>query len=117
MFGRKLTYNQQERMVIRQIDVLRQVDVPVRWMSIEPLSFDISRLLVKSNLQWAVIGAATNGAKTYQPRSEWVKNVLTVLQAQNTKIFFKGNLEWDDWYEELPTNPYRSSQNQAALVV
>jgi protein gp37 len=117
MFGRKLTYNQQERMVIRQIDVLRQVDVPVRWMSIEPLSFDISRLLVKSNLQWAVIGAATHGAKTYQPRSEWVKNVLTVLQAQNTKIFFKGNLEWDEWYEELPTNSYQSSQNPEALVV
>lgn len=84
------------------LKVLKTVNVPVRWMSIEPLSFDIAPLLVGSNLQWAVIGAASNGAKTYQPEPAWVQNVLDVLDAQGTKVFFKGNLEWHVWREERP---------------
>jgi protein gp37 len=71
-------------------------------MSIEPLSFDIAPLLVNSPLEWAVIGAATNGKKAYQPRREWVENVLDILDAQGTKIFFKGNLKWKPWREEFP---------------
>lgn len=102
MFGKRLTFEQQKRMVTRQLDVLRQVHVPVRWMSIEPLSFDIAPLLVDSPLEWAVIGAATNGPKTYQPEPEWVQNALDVLDAQNTRVFFKGNLEWEEWREEFP---------------
>ena len=102
MFGKRLSAKQQARMVERMLDTLKQVKVPVRWMSIEPLSFDIAPLLVGSNLQWAVIGAATNGRKTYQPRPEWVQNVLDVLDAQDTSVFFKGNLEWDEWREYFP---------------
>ncbi len=102
MFERHLSAAQQGRMVERMLNVLKRLDVPVRWMSIEPLSFDISSLLVGSNLQWAVIGAATNGRKTYQPRPEWVQNVLDVLDAQRTSVFFKGNLDWSPWREEFP---------------
>jgi protein gp37 len=102
MFGKPLSINQQERMITRQLDVLRQIDVPVKWMSIEPLSFDIAPLLEDSGLQWAVIGAATNGAKAYQPQKVWVQNVLDVLDAQGTKVFFKGNLVWHEWREDFP---------------
>jgi len=102
MFGKSLTFSQQQRMVIRQLEILDQLRIPVRWMSIEPLSFDIAPLLADSPLEWAVIGAATNGKKTYQPQVEWVENVLDVLDAQSTAVFFKGNLEWDPWREELP---------------
>jgi protein gp37 len=102
--GKALSYSQQVKMVNKQIEILRQVDVPIRWMSIEPLSFDIAPLLVDSNLQWAVVGAATNGTKAYQPKPEWVTNVLNVLDEQNTSIFFKGNLVWpvEQWRENFP---------------
>jgi protein gp37 len=102
MFGKQLSFMQQRRMVIRQIEVLRRITVPIRWMSIEPLSFDIAPLLHDSPLEWAVIGAATNGAKTYQPDPGWVANVLEVLDAQQTAVFFKGNLEWSPWREAFP---------------
>lgn len=102
MFGKKLSRNQQTRMLNRSLDVLSQVDVPVRWLSIEPLSFDLAASLRNRNLEWAVIGAATNGRKTYQPKAEWVRNVLEVLDQQGTRVFFKGNLEWEPWREELP---------------
>jgi protein gp37 len=103
MFGRPLSAVQQGRMLETMVSVLQDIDVPVRWMSIEPLSFNIAPFLVGSNLQWAVIGAATNGPKAYQPKSEWVENVLDVLDAQGTAVFFKGNLEWEPWREEFPS--------------
>ena len=103
MFGKSLSAQQQVRMVERQLEVLAQVRVPVRWMSIEPLSFDIAPLLKDSPLAWAVIGAATNGAKTYQPKLEWVENLLTVLDEQATAVFFKGNLKWTPHREAFPT--------------
>jgi protein gp37 len=102
MFGRRLSMSQQIRMLTRMVAVLRQINVPVRWMSIEPLSFDIATYLADSNLQWAVIGAATNGRIAYQPKHEWVQNVLDVLDAQETKVFFKGNLTWSEWREDFP---------------
>lgn len=105
MFGKPLSFDQQKRMVRRQVEVLSQLSVPIKWMSIEPLSFDIAPLLEESHLQWAVIGAATNGSKTYQPEASWVKNVLNVLDAQNTKVFFKGNLVWNEWREDFPILP------------
>jgi len=104
MFGKALTFKQQQRMVTRQLDVLAQVSVPVRWMSIEPLSFDIAPLLHSSPLEWAVIGAATNGRKTYQPEPAWIANVLDVCDAQDTAVFFKGNLEWSPWREDFPVD-------------
>jgi len=105
MFGKQLSHTQQKRMVQRQIEVLNEIESDVKWMSIEPLSFDIAPLLVGSNLKWAVIGAATNGRRTYQPKHEWVENVLSVLDQQGTAVFFKGNLDWplEQWREDFPT--------------
>jgi protein gp37 len=56
MFGKPLKFDQQKRMITRQIDVLHKLAIPIKWMSIEPLSFNIAPLLLASNLQWAVVG-------------------------------------------------------------
>ncbi|PJF34693.1 MAG: hypothetical protein CUN49_14360, partial [Candidatus Thermofonsia Clade 1 bacterium] len=55
-------------------------------------------------LDWAVIGAATNGARTYQPERRWVENLLNLFDQQGTQVFFKGNLEWpeSEWREAFP---------------
>lgn len=116
MFGKTLALSHQTRMLQTMLKVLKTIDVPIRWMSIEPLSFDIAPLLVDSGLQWAVIGAATNGAQAYQPRPEWVQDVLDVLDAQGTKIFFKGNLTWNPWREEFPQPEIQSEMNQLLLL-
>lgn len=111
LMGKHLDLHQQVRMVKTSLEVLKQVEVPVRWMSIEPLSFDIAPYLESSDLQWAVIGAATNGTRTFQPQAEWISNVLDVLERQGTKVFFKGNLEWDVWHEDFPAAT--SARNKA----
>jgi protein gp37 len=124
MMGRHLTPEQQARMVTLQLEVLREVDVPVRWMSIEPLSFDIAPLLRDSGLQWAVVGAATNGAVEYQPKRQWVRDLLRTLDAQGTKVFFKGNLYWpkkngrwrEDWPPEAQRPAFTSQETQLTLL-
>lgn len=102
--GHQLTEAQQARMLHRTMEVLSEIKTPVRWLSIEPLSWDISGILESypGAIRWAVIGAASNGKRKYQPKHEWVQNVLDVLDAQGVAVFFKGNLQWDVWREEFP---------------
>ncbi len=112
MFDHELTLDQQRSMVFKQLDVLSSFPRHVRWMSVEPLSFDIADVFehwIRSRehaslfpLQWVVIGAATNGGKVYQPERAWVQRLLDLCDARGIKVFFKGNLEWSPWREEFP---------------
>ena len=88
---------------------MKNIDAKVRFMSIEPLWFDAVPVLEKwlteeggFPFEWAIIGAASNGSKIYQPEQEWTASLIQLLDDQNIPIFFKGNLEWDDWRDEFP---------------
>lgn len=108
MFGKPLQHHQQEHYMRRALDVLGQVDVPVCWMSFEPLSWDVSEIVARyseSNLAWAVIGAASNGKTLYQPKAQWVTNLHRVLDRRGVAVFHKGNLDWQPHREEFPTMP------------
>lgn len=104
--GRKLTDDQKLRFLRSTIDVLREVkersEVRVVWMSIEPLSWDIAPHMEDHGLDWAVIGAATNGPRKYQPNALYVSSTLKVLDRTNTPVFFKGNLQWEPRREDFP---------------
>lgn len=106
MLGRELNREQQERMLSRTLDVLEQVNAPVRWMSIEPLSWDMASAFKSHKLQWVVIGAASNGRTVYQPEPAWVVRMLNIMAASDTPVFFKGNLRGNAgvirWREEFP---------------
>lgn len=113
LMGKPLSLYQQQRWLIKGLSALSHVDVPVRWMSIEPLSWNISMDLhdfgwvgSKPILQWAVIGAATNGKTVYQPEPHWVDETVGELDAMHAPVFFKGNLAGnegaDPWREDFP---------------
>lgn len=102
MFGKPLSQQSQIAMLTRSLDCLAALDVPITWMSIEPLSWNMGNYLSSSGIKWAVIGAATNGGRTYQPEPEWVQTCIDALRTDKVAIFFKGNLEWHEWYEEFP---------------
>ena len=114
MFGKRLERHQQIRMLDRTLAILAQIDVPVRWMSVEPLSWDVAPIFAANKpLQWAVIGAASNGPVKYQPDPRHVQNLLDVFAAQRVPVFFKGNLEWTPWLEYFPgfvPSPYMAHQ-------
>lgn len=99
MWHKPLSTGQMERMLFRALDSLSELDTPVRWMSIEPLSYDIGALFEKWTganqrlpLEWAVVGAASHGATYYQPEPAHLLNVLQTLDQHGVKVFFKGNL-------------------------
>src|SRR3990167_5725842 len=103
--GQSLSRDQQTRMLGRALEVLAQVKARVRWMSFEPLSWDVSEIVAAHPpLQWAVIGAASAGATYYQPEPAHVGRLLAVLDDQRVPVFFKGNLlDWTPHRENFPS--------------
>lgn len=121
MFGKTLNSDQQFAHLSKTLEVLGQIKATVRFLSAEPLSFDVSSLFWdmyynKSRdtwLEWTIIGAATNGRITYQPEKEWLFNTLQALDYMGTAVIFKENLVWTpDMAEEYMTN-YAPSDNFA----
>lgn len=102
MYGKRLSQAQQYRWLAAGLEALNQTDARVKWLSAEPLSFDISALVRDAMLDWCVIGAASDGARTYQPDPEHVKAAIGALRESGARIFFKGNMRWPEWYAEFP---------------
>ena len=101
---------------------MEKVQASVRYMSIEPLWFDVAPIfeawLAENDrlpFEWAFIGAATNGRRVFQPEPMWTQALIDMLDAQEIPIFFKGNLDWSDWREEFPEPEL--VQFEAALAV
>ena len=88
---------------------MRKIEARVRFMSIEPLWFDVAPVFEEwletgeeLPFEWAIIGAATNGSAVFQPETEWTDRLIQVMDREGVPIFFKGNLEWEDWRESFP---------------
>lgn len=119
MYGEQLTQYQKEKMLRTALGVLEGVSLyghmpNTTWMSFEPLSWDLYKIVAGSPnaLDWAVIGAASNGAKKYAPDEGHLRTLVEVLDNDGVPIFFKGNMkssEWarENWREEFPKGEWR----------
>lgn len=92
MYGKELTSEQQVAWLDKGLCELQLANATWKWISIEPLSFDVAPLIEKysMDLDWAVIGAGSDGGKTFQPDAEHFRRCLAALNG--TPVFFKGNL-------------------------
>ena len=91
---------------------MKKIKATVRFMSIEPLWFDVTPVfedwLETENalpFEWAIIGAASNGRRVFQPETKWTADLLKVFDKQDVPVFFKGNMDkdfWKDWREYFP---------------
>jgi protein gp37 len=115
MFGRTLNNFQQHRMLKVALESLAQVDVPVRWLSAEPLSFNVASMVQEANLQWVVVGAASKGSRFYQPAPGHVEDLLAICDKRKIPVFFKGNLTWQPHREHFP--PLTPPQPKAVPMV
>lgn len=115
MYGKELNQAQQRTWFRKGFEWLMQCDAKTKWVSFEPLAVDVVDILSEyedfdggpySGLDWAVIGAGSDGRKTYQPDEETFSATLKVLQG--IPIFYKGNLDralaerHGGWREEFP---------------
>lgn len=112
MWGKQLGIGTKRAMLKRQLDILMDFHQHTTWMSIEPLSWDVAADLAnyrKTNgrlpLKWAVIGAATDGRKKFQPEHDHVQSLLDLFSLLDIPVFFKGNLEWAFRREDFPVVP------------
>lgn len=88
---------------------MQNIEASIRFMSIEPLWFDVAPIFdswleehYKLPFEWAIIGAASNGPRIFQPEADWVQASLDILDAQRIPVFFKGNLEWEPRRDHFP---------------
>lgn len=115
--GNRLSRPQQERILARGLATLEELRKKqpglITWMSFEPLSWDVSDIVktYPDSLRWAVIGAASNGPKHYQPDPAHVTRLLEVLDSFKVPVFMKGNLK-----ENPAANPWREESPEVANV-
>ena len=102
MFGHELTVRQKTRKLQVDLETMQQIKASVVWGSFEPLSWDVAPYMENCQLDWAVIGAASDGPNKHQPNHEHLENLLKVLGDQAIPIFLKDNLHYEPRREEFP---------------
>ncbi len=75
---------------LQRAETLRNVQAPVRFLSIEPLLGEISFNF--SGFEWIIVGAQT-GKNPAVPEKQWIDNILTETNKHDIPIFMKGNLK------------------------
>lgn len=128
---RWLSQRQQANMLRRGLDVLAEVKRSTRnvvWLSAEPISWDLTTVIDEYHpLDWVVVGAASRGAKYFQPHADHIANLLCIMDATRTPVFFKGNIRslfathdfetpaLNRWREDFPVT-YRNGQRIPAVA-
>lgn len=75
-----------------RIDILRNIDAEIRFLSLEPLLEDLGNLDL-SNIHWAIVGGES-GHKARPMKADWAIKIKEQCKEQNTAFFFK---QWGTW--------------------
>ena len=107
--GKEMDDNRKMHYMRVALKVLSDIKASVRWISFEPLNVDYSGDLQRHSnvLDWAVVGAASNGYQKYPPKLSDYRATMKELDAQGIPVFFKGNMSSlpdavSDWREDFP---------------
>ena len=77
---------------VPRIEVLREVDVRVRFLSIEPLLEDLGRINL-NGIQWVIVGGES-GKKARPMQEAWATNIQRQCDQAGVAFFFK---QWGTW--------------------
>lgn len=81
-----------QRHGVPRIDLLRQVEARIRFLSVEPLLADVGDMDLRG-IHWVIVGGESgHGARPMQPA--WVENVKRQCEAAGVAFFFK---QWGGW--------------------
>ena len=78
-----------------RIEVLKEIDAEIRFLSIEPLLEDLGKVNFQG-IHWAIVGGES-GAKARPMKKEWVLNIKEQFNKQKIAFFFK---QWGTWGED-----------------
>jgi protein gp37 len=72
---------------VPRIDVLREIDASIRFLSIEPLLEDVGTLDL-SGISWVIVGGES-GPKARPMRAEWARSIRDQCKDSDISFFFK----------------------------
>ena len=75
-----------------RIDILRNLDAPIRFLSCEPLIEDLGTLNL-DNIDWVIVGGES-GSNARPMKEEWVLSIKEQTERQGSSFFFK---QWGTW--------------------
>lgn len=75
-----------------RIDILRNLNAPIRFLSCEPLIEDLG-ILNLNNIDWVIVGGES-GSKARPMKEEWVISIKEQAESQGSSFFFK---QWGTW--------------------
>lgn len=75
-----------------RIDLLRQVNAHIRFLSIEPLIEDLGKIDL-TDIHWVIVGGES-GPKARPMKIEWVESIQKQCKKQKIQFFFK---QWGGW--------------------
>lgn len=75
-----------------RIDMIRDLDASVKFLSCEPLVEDLGELDL-TGIEWVIVGGES-GPKARPMQEEWVMNIRKQVEEQESKFFFK---QWGTW--------------------
>lgn len=75
-----------------RIDILRNIDAEIRFLSLEPLLDDLGELNL-TDIHWAIVGGES-GHKARPMKPEWAINIKEQCLNQKVAFFFK---QWGTW--------------------
>ncbi|MDD3738727.1 MAG: phage Gp37/Gp68 family protein [Lentimicrobiaceae bacterium] len=76
----------------KRIDMLRNLDAPIRFLSCEPLLEDLGKLNL-DNINWVIVGGES-GVSARPMNAEWVLSIKEQCKKQDAAFFFK---QWGTW--------------------
>jgi protein gp37 len=75
-----------------RIEILRNIDARIRFLSIEPLIDDVGKLDLQS-IHWVIVGGES-GVCARPIKEEWIENVKRQCNEQGVAFYFK---QWGTW--------------------
>ena len=91
-----------------RIDILRNIEAGVLFLSLEPLLEDLGTLNL-TNIDWAIVGGES-GPKARPMDPEWAINIKNQCDEQGVSFFFK---QWGTWGAD---GVKRSKKNNGRLL-
>jgi protein gp37 len=76
----------------KRIDILRNLEAPIRFLSCEPLLENLG-ILNLNNIDWVIVGGES-GTSARPMKEEWVLSIKEQSEIQGTAFFFK---QWGTW--------------------
>ncbi len=79
----------------KRIDLLRQINARIRFLSFEPLLSDLGTINL-DGIHWVIVGGES-GPRARPMKKEWVLSIKRQCEDQGVKFFFK---QWGTWGED-----------------